>query len=474
MRTAATPPAAEARGGNGGEAASFRDPAGFVFREGGILYRQVNRSYGEHYRHLIGSGLYDHLVEEALLVSHSEEGLDLRRTDDAWRVIRPDPIRFISYPYEWCFGQLKDAALLTLRVQELALDADMTLKDASAYNVQFRQGNPVIIDTLSFERYRDGEPWQGYRQFCQHFLGPLALMSHRDVRLGGLLSRHIDGIPLDLTSRLLPLRSQLKPNLLLHLHLHARFQSRFADSGISRWRSRRVSRTQLLGLVDSLRSAVEGLRWRPRDTTWADYDRDESYPPPALKRKDAIVERVLGRLRPGKVLDLGANDGTYSRIAARLDSCVVAVDADPAVVERAYRRYRAEGEEKVLPLVVDLANPTPAVGWGHRERRSLAQRSDAGLVLALALIHHLAIGNNVPFRRIARFFRELGERLLVEFVPHEDPQVSRLLRTRKDVFEGYREEAFVAEFERHFEIEAVHPLEGSLRTLYLMRRRGRS
>lgn len=184
---------------------SFRDPSGFVFWRDGVIYRQVNAIYKEDYDHLMSSGLYKALVDAGLLIPHEEVGAEPAVSDGAYKIIRPELVTFVSYPYEWSFSQLKDAALTTLRVQHESMDFGMTLKDCSAYNVQFKDGKPVFIDTLSFERYREGTPWAPYRQFCQHFLAPLALMSHRDVRLSQLLRIHVDGVPLDLASSLLPL-----------------------------------------------------------------------------------------------------------------------------------------------------------------------------------------------------------------------------------------------------------------------------
>src|SRR5258708_16283925 len=204
------------------ELGSFRDPSGFVFSRGNTLYRQVEQSYRQEYDTLIECGLYDSLVGAGLLIPHAEENLESGLTNVAYRVLRPERIPFISYPYEWCFSQLQDAALATLQAQTAALKHGMSLKDASAYNIQFRDGKPVLIDTLSFERYTEGFPWTAYRQFCQHFLAPLALMSHTDVRLSQLLRTNIDGVPLDLASRLLPFWTKLDPFLLAHIHLHSK------------------------------------------------------------------------------------------------------------------------------------------------------------------------------------------------------------------------------------------------------------
>jgi len=212
--------------------ASFRDPSGFLFTRQGVLYRQVNQAYQPHYDKLLNSGLYDKLVKAGLLIPHEEVGVEPAEPSLAYKVLRPERVDFISYPYEWSFSQLQDAALATMAIQKLALDAGMVLKDSSAYNIQFYRGRPVLIDTLSFEAYREGEPWVAYRQFCQHFLAPLSLMAYTDVRLNQLLRIYIDGVPLDLAVRLLPGRTRFDLGLATHIHLHAVAQQRYADKAV--------------------------------------------------------------------------------------------------------------------------------------------------------------------------------------------------------------------------------------------------
>lgn len=451
-------------------AGSFRDPSGFLFHRDGVLLRQVEVVYREAYDALLGSGLYADLVTAGLLVEHQEVSVDQAFSSGAYRVLRPELVRFISYPYAWCFSQLKDAALATLAIQRRAIAHGMILKDASAYNIQFHEGRPVLIDTLSFEPYCEGEPWVAYRQFCQHFLAPLLLMSRRDVRLAGLLRVHIDGIPLDLASVLLPRRDWLRFSTLLHVHLHARSIRRHANtsrSELSR-HQRPMSRTGLLGLVDNLESAVRSLRWKPEGTEWAEYESDHNYGENGLEEKRRIVREMLSAIAPATVWDLGANAGAFSRIAGEMCAQVVAFDVDPATVERNYLEARGAGEKNLLPLLMDLTNPSPGIGWAHEERMSLASRGPADAVLALALVHHLAITNNVPLDAIAAFFASIGRALIVEFVPKTDPQLQRLLVSRRDIFEKYHRAGFESAFRRHFDIVTAQPVVGTERILYHM------
>jgi ribosomal protein L11 methylase PrmA len=446
---------------------SFRDPSGFVFSRDDVLYRQVNQSYRQHYDALMSSGLHAALLEDGLLIPHEEVDVPPAAPESAYKVIRPQAVPFVSYPYEWCFSQLKDAALTTLAIQKKAMEFGMTLKDASAYNVQFIGGRCVLIDSISFEKQVPGRPWVAYRQFCQHFLAPLALMSRRDVRLGQMLRAYIDGIPLDLASRLLPRRTRLSFSLLAHIHLHARYQRNFADKG-GESRERKMSQMALTGLIEGLCRAVAKLSWRPAGTEWAEYYDQTSYSQQAVEHKSRLVGEFLQAALPQNVWDLGANTGVFSRIASAAGIPTVAFDVDPAAVERNYLQARSEGNECLLPLVMDLTNPSSAIGWANEERLSLAQRGPADAALALALVHHLAIGNNVPLPRIAEMLSRLCRSLIVEFVPKEDPQVQRMLASREDIFADYERAGFERAFDAFFSVQRVERISDSPRTLYLM------
>jgi hypothetical protein len=454
---------------------SFRDPDGFLFQIDGVLHRQVEQRYRHAWDALHETGLLARLTGAQLLIPHEEVSTEHALRPGAYRVIRPRPVPFVSYPYEWSFSQLQDAALTTLEIQRIALEHGMTLKDASAYNIQFVEGRPLLIDTLSFAPQREGAPWVAYRQFCQHFLAPLALMAQRDVRLGQLLRVHIDGVPLDLASRLLPFRSRLRAGLLTHLHLHARSQARYANvaAGGSAPREARVSATGLRALVDSLASTVRRLRWSAAGgTEWARYYDETNYGEAAAEQKRQLVRKLVALVSPRTVWDLGANTGLFSRIAVEGGAHVVSWDVDPGAVERSYLALREDGRRALLPLLLDLTNPSAAAGWANRERMSLAERGPVDLLMALALVHHLAISNNVPLERIADFFAPLAPYLLIEFVAKDDSQVQRLLATREDVFAGYGQAGFEAAFFRHYELVESHPISGTSRTLYLLRRRG--
>jgi len=446
---------------------SFRDPSGFLFFHEGVLYRQINEIYKEHYDHLMSSGLYDALVKDGLLIPHEEIITDHLQKNTAYKIIKPEKIAFISYPYEWCFSELKDAALTTLKIQKISLDFGMTLKDSSAYNIQFRNSKSVLIDTLSFEKYREGQPWVAYRQFCQHFLAPLALMSYTDIRLNQLLRTYIDGVPLDLASSLLPVRTRFSFALLSNIHLHAKSQKHFADKTLKE-NNRKMRRLSFLGLIDNLESATKKLKWQAHGTEWADYYNVSNYSSEAFQQKKQIVAEFIDIVNPKKVWDLGANTGSFSRIAGNKGIPTIAFDIDPAAVEKNYLECVKNSETNILPLLLDLTNPSPGIGWANEERLSFISRGPIDMVLALALIHHLAISNNLPFRYIADFLHRMCRYLIIEFVEKEDSQVQKLLHTREDIFDNYTKKYFENSFQDYFLIRKYKEITNTKRTLYLM------
>lgn len=450
---------------------SFRDPSGFVYTEGNEIFRQINKNYKENYELLNSSGLYQELVNQNLLIEHKETSNKPER-EDGWKIISPKKIDFISHPYEWTFSMLKDAALLTLEVQKKAVQHGMSLKDASAFNVQFVEGKPILIDTLSFEKYEEGKPWVAYKQFVEHFLAPLNLMSLVDIRLGRLSSLFIDGVPVELASKILPFKSRFNLNLLIHIHAHAASKKRFSDKKLSTSiKSKRFSKRALLGLVDSLEGSINKLEWNPKGTQWEDYYEEDknNYKTEAFRHKADLTKKFITECKAKEVWDLGANTGHFSRILGEKIN-VVAFDSDYGVLELNYRKMKKEKEKNILPLFSDLANPSPSLGWAEEERQSLVNRGPADAVLALALIHHLAISNNVPFSNIASFFAKIGKYLIIEFVEKSDSQVQKLLANRVDIFNDYNKKEFEEAFSEFFKLKRIVPIKNSKRTLYLMQR----
>jgi hypothetical protein len=448
---------------------SFRDPGGYVLERGGSIFRVVHESRKSDFGQLLASGLYRQLVEERLLIDHEDVEPEDWFPPDAWKILRPRRVRFISYPYEWSFGQLREAALLTLTIERRALSSGMSLRDCSAYNVQFEGYRPIFIDTLSFEEYEEGRPWRAYRQFCQHFLAPLALMSRSGQALGRLLQLYLDGVPLDVASVLLPKQSWFNLGLLGHIHLHAKSILKMTSDRLP---DVHLSRKGLLTLVDDLRERVGSLEWKPAPTPWADYSPSTTYAHESRQHKSALIGEFLDAVGANDVWDFGASDGAYSRISSSKGIPTVSMDSDPAAVGKNYQRCREEKDEKLLPLIVDLLNPSPPIGWAGQERLSLLERSPAGAVLLLALVHHLTITEQIPFEKIAGLMARLTRVLVVELPLPDDPQVE-LLRSRKkpEDLHRYDQQSFERVFAESFLILRREEIRGSRRVLYLLERR---
>lgn len=456
-------------------AASFRDPAGHVFVQDGTLKRVVTAHGERDYRQLIASGLYERLVRESLLVPHEEERGP--RDTDVAAVLVPERIPYISYPYEWSFGQLRDAALLTLRIQQLAMEHGLGLKDASAFNVQFRGASPVFIDTLSFEA-NDGGPWVAYDQFCRHFVAPLLLMKHVAPDFNRFWKGALDGFSLELASTLLPRRTWLQPGPLLHVHVHARMQRRYAAAdgrapgapGPAQAPGRKDRKP---ALVESLRGLVEGLEPARTETEWLRYYEEKSahYSSAAEASKRRSVDALVRRLAPRLVYDLGGNVGAYARLATEAGAYTVCFDLDPLCVHANHARARRDDDRRMLPLLLDLTNPTPALGVGLRERDSVLDRGRADLAMALALVHHLRITGNVPLRQIAELLSRLGRVVLLEWVPKSDPMAQALLRSRKDTFHDYTDEGLSSALDPFFTIEETVAVADTQRVLLVCRSR---
>jgi hypothetical protein len=453
---------------------SFKDPDGYVIVKNATYYRVLTSKYAAQYRQLMDSGLYQQLVDKKMLIPHQEVDLHVA---DSFKVIQPEQLSFISYAYEWSFNQLKDAALLTLDIQLAALDKGMTLKDASAFNVQYHQGTPVFIDTSSFELLDEKKPWVAYGQFCRHFLAPLALMSYTDLRLNALFNANLDGIPLDLCAKLLPFKSKFNLGIYTHLHLHAKAVKNYEakNQKVTSNNGRTLNLKALQNIIKHLRLTVDGLKNLGQKTEWDDYyASNNNYTDKAFTNKQSWINAELEKRSSDLKLgwDVGANDGTFSRILAKHAQQVVAMDIDTNAVDANYLRLKKEGETNILPLVIDLANPSAAYGWNTQERESIFERNKPDIIMALALIHHISIGLNVPLANAASFFAQRTNKyLLIEFVAPEDSQVKKLLLNRVGQFDSYHMSTFKQAFLTYFDIEAESSINESYRTLFLLKKK---
>lgn len=453
--------------------ASFRDPAGYVFKKNGEIFRAIDSSFSSDWEAIVGSGFFDDREVADSVVPFSE----VEPIDGAWKTVQAEVVPFVSYPYEWCFSQLRDAGLLTLMLLEKALDYGLVMKDASAYNVLFDGRRPVFIDLLSFQRRVPDTPWVAYRQFCMHFLAPLSLTALVDVRLGSLSKQWVGGIPLDLACKPLPFRAWTKLGLLWHLFLHAKMELKHggAEASARKAKKIKVRDDAIRHIAGNLRSVISRLRLPKRETEWSDYYHDTNYTESAAVFKAEFVKRTASSVGAGELaVDLGANTGKYSKILAAHFRTVVAADVDPLAVERHYLHLKANGPDNILPLVIDLANPSPSIGWECSERDSFMARTSADLATALALIHHITFTMEIPLERSAHFFAELVRQdglLLLEFVPMQDSQMKRLLAIRDVAHVDYSIEVLRTCYSKHFiEVEWA-AIPESERSLHVFKRK---
>lgn len=451
-------------------ASSYRDPAGFVFTHADKVYRFISPLYAENYALLYESGLYQSLTDAKRLIRHEEisDPTISSLFPGKGTIILPEQIPFISYPYEWSFDMWRDAALLTLKIAAAALEKGMILKDATPFNIQFFKGRPVFIDTLSFEKYTEGEPWVAYRQFCECFLGPLLLMhyGHRDA--GKLLMIYPEGIPLDVIKDMLPPKSKWN----LHVYMHIRMQAKMAaKSPAGEEKKQAIPKHKSELLLKGLISFVKKLKPRHSDSEWNDYYSATILGEGYLDAKKKLFEAFTGKISFRSVIDLGANDGFFSFSVKDKAEHIVATDFDSNCINALYSRIRKEKISNIIPLVSSLHHPSPSIGWAGTERDSLTKRLKADLVLALALVHHLAIGANIPFEKTAEWFSGMGEYLIIEFVPKDDEKVQQLLKSRKDIFSNYDAASFRKAFEKYYEIKDEAVIGQTGRILFLMKRK---
>jgi hypothetical protein len=455
------------------EPGSFRDPDSRVFYAGDAVYRALSADGLDDYRAVQQAGLLEDPRIVATELVHDAPELGARLVKETAGVLRHERIPFVSYPYEWTFSMLKDAALLQLDLLLAALERDLVLKDSTPYNVQFRGARALFVDVGSFERLRPGEPWAGYRQFCMLYLYPLLLQALKGVRFQPWLRGSLEGITATEMRGLMSARDRFRRGLPTHVFVHARLERRYADRGGEvREDLRRAGFRKALIVANArkLRGLVQRLHWDPPAGVWTAYGERNSYSDADVARKEEFVREATRACSPRLVWDIGANNGRYSRIAAGHARTVVAIDADQGPLELLYRELREEGDERILPLTIDLADPSPGLGWRGVERGALAARGRPDLVLALALVHHLTIAANVPVREVVDWLAGLGSALVVEFPTREDPMVQKLLAPKR---EGLHPDYELGHFERclaeGFTIDRSERLGSGTRVLFLAR-----
>ncbi|MGH8874370.1 MAG: class I SAM-dependent methyltransferase [Acidimicrobiia bacterium] len=460
------------------EPGSFRDPAGRVFHAGDHVYRTLSEQALGDWRALRSSRLFERATGDGRLVATEEVGADqagaLMPAGEWAGLLRHAPVPFISYPYEWTFAMLRDAALLQLDLLEGALAEDLILKDATPFNVQWRGARPTFIDLGSFERLEPGDLWVGYRQFCRQYLYPLMLRAYKGVPFQAWLRGDPEGPTAADLRALMSTRDLLRPGVLLHVALQARAERRFQGSARDLRRELRAAgfRKELIEAnVRRLRKLVAGLHWDRAESAWSEYADQCDHVARDRDQKGRFLDEMLETVKPQVVVDLGANDGHFSQLAARTARQVVAVDADEAVLDRLYGRLASQGVGNVQPLLADLANPSPGTGWDNREHLPLTDRLRPDLVVCYAVVHHLAIGHNVPLGYVVEWLHRFDSPVALEFVAPDDPMARRLTANKRadQVHPDYHEMGLRRALDGLFEVERETTLGEGTRTLMALR-----
>ena len=451
------------------ENASFRDYHSIIGYEKDAIKRLLHKDYLPHYLQLINSGLYNHLIEKKLLVAHQENTSNLN--PDYPIELVPDRVPFISYPYEWTFNQLKDAALLTLEINRISLEYGMILKDASAFNVQFIGPNPVFIDTASFVKYEEGQAWIAYQQFCRHFLAPLALSDYGDIQLRKLILSNIDGISLDLCKKMLPLKSCFNSGIFLHIWLNSLAQKPTKRQRENKKLFYTQSKQKLLAVQENLLSSLKSLNSQHDKSQWADYYENTNYTKNDETQKEKYLLSMTKLLNVSSILDLGANEGRYSRLLSKQVSFVLSTDYDEIAIAKNYNIAKEEAIENILTLHLNIVNPTPAIGFANQERKSFLERVGVDLVLALALVHHLTITHDLSFEQLAKQFSKMGKNLIIEFPPREDEKVIIIAQGKPNQYQNYHRENFEAAFGKFYHLKSSQTIHGNNRILYCYERK---
>jgi len=449
---------------------SFRDPSGYLFFDEGVLRRRILPIYFKQYKSLSEIGFFKTLSKKGLLIPHT---VTLESEEEI--IITPDKIPFITYPYEWSFEQYKQAALLTLRIQKYALTKGFSLKDASAYNVTMFKGKPIFIDTLSFDFYEEGTPWRAYKQFITHFFGPLVLSKYFGSDMIKMMQSHIDGIPLQMLSSLLPSKTKLSPTIQSNIHLLARLEGKHNDDYKAETKVSKLSLNALNKILDNLYDYIKKISFKDA-TEWGDYYSKTNYDVQAFEAKKRLIKEWVLPLKAKRIIDVGGNDGTFAR-ALGSKAHLIVTDIDVNAVDQNFKKAQTQAEDNMLAFVSDVLQPTPAIGFNNTERESLIERLEKyapDVTMALALIHHITLSGNVPFEKSASFFASFSKHLIIEFPKREDSWVESLLIRKREFinhFDFYNESHFEEGYKQYFDLEKKEMITGTSRILYYFKKK---
>ncbi len=456
---------------------SFRDPNGRVFYSAGRVFRSLTISGAECYDALGKEGVWKKLEEAGLAITSRRCDLDEMKSfelpEECRAVIEVQKVPFISYPYEWSFEMLRRAALTHLDILKELVPKGWILKDSSAYNYQFFGPQCRLMDLMSVEQRMPHESWLGYTQFCCHFLNPLLIASCLKQEPYALLRGRLDGIPVEMADAMVSFWQQWKTGAWIHIRVQAMLQRGTKDKVSERdlFRDLPDQKEMILALVARMRKLIVRLQNPQSTSVWMDYEQQHNYTDEGRRVKEMVLRDCVTKLKPELVFDLGANIGEFSRIAAEHAQQVVSFDLEGRVIDRLFQRMIAEKQQRILPLVMDLTNPSQDQGFAGKERKAWNHRGGPDLLIAFAVLHHMAIHANVPVKLMIEWLYDLKvPHLMIEFVPREDVMVRQLLKNRKDVYEDYTVDRFEEEVIARFKIVERIPIPSSPRFIFHLNR----
>lgn len=445
---------------------SFRDPEGSVFLFNGSAYRTFTENSLPKIEKLLSTDFFQKYVEEKRIIKTTiiKNKFSKDNLVKGEYILQHTMIPFITYPYEWSFSMLKDGALLVLNLLKDCLQNGYILKDGTAWNVTYNNGKMIFFDVLSIDIYEEGQTWDGYNQFCCEFLYPLLLKSYKDIDFHNFFKGTLSGIEPRIAKQMFSIKDLLKPGVFKHVFLNAKFSEnkRIASSTVKN--IIKLPKQSLISIVNGLIKVIEGLKSKSNHSVWIDYPQNNTYEAQAAKQKADFIEKFCQKLlNNSTIIDLGCNTGTYSFITAKTHK-VIASDIDSDCIDTIYKHENIN-DKSITPIVINLMNPSSSCGWALQERKSIFERLRVEGFLALALIHHICIANNVPLERFVSFLSQIASKGVLEWVGKEDPMVEFLLRNRIDVFQDYTWDHFEKSVSKYFKITDTMPLNNGTRIL---------
>lgn len=451
---------------------SFRDPSGHIFlNDKNELFRRINPIYFKQYDALKTSGFYEKMIHNQWLIPHEE----IANNDDEI-IIKPTAVPFFTYPYEWSFSQYKHAALQTLKIQKIALENGFSLKDATAFNITFFNSKPILVDTLSFDFYEENQPWRAYKQFISHFFGPLVLAKYFGTEYLKSLKQNIDGYSIEDIAKILPFSSKFNPTIYANIHLLAKYDKKYEGEKVKEIKSVKISKKSQLNIVESLYNFIKKIEL-DESSEWKNYYVVKNYDDKAFEQKKEVVKTWVSKIEANRVVDFGGNDGTFSRVFNNKNLDFLVLDIDANAVDKNYKNVLINKENTILPIVMDLLNPSPAIGFENKERFSFLERLKQykpDISLALALIHHITLTGNISFEMSASFFSSISPYLIIELPERNDSWVKFILESKhefKSHFDDYNIENFEYQYTKFYEVIEKIKIENTERTLFFFRKK---